>query len=134
MARSRAPLRIGNLEWTPSGLGAAIQAALPELEAHTETVDAATAIDRVRRDTLTAALTQVPQDARGRALPGALGHAPIVSEPVWVALAPAHPLAAEAVVSLEQLAGSRWARHVSAHWFHEVEERLFARVGSGAPR
>jgi DNA-binding transcriptional LysR family regulator len=131
--RTRRLLRIGNFEWTPSGLCAAIQAALPEIEVRTETVDAAVAVDRVLQGTLAATLTQSPQTAQHAPAAGLLDSVGIVSEPVWAALPQGHPLSSQPSVTVDQLAGMRWVRHVRGHWFHEVEEQLFQRFEDGPP-
>ncbi|MGW7362907.1 LysR family transcriptional regulator [Streptomyces sp. NPDC054841] len=133
VTQSRTLLRIGNFEWTPSGLRAAIQSALSAYEVRTETVDAAIAVDRVLQGTLAATLTQSPRTPQPAPVPALLGNVAIVSEPVWVALPPGHPLAAQHAITLSQMAGLRWVRHVRGHWFHEIEEQLFGRFDEVRP-
>lgn len=130
-----ATLRLGNVEWTPPTLREAIRAALPAVALQTETVDPLAAVDAVAQGALTVALVPnvpVPAAADGSGkVP--LSRSVIVREPVWLALPHDRPLPGPEPVGAAQLMSLSWVRYARTHWFHAVEEGVFAGLPGGGP-
>ncbi|MEU6439234.1 LysR family transcriptional regulator [Streptomyces sp. NPDC047046] len=118
-------VRLGNTEWTPPALAAALQGVLPGNVVATETLSPAAALAGVRRGVLSAAIVsgraRLAGPDPGVAEP-ALGSVVVLREPVWLAL-PALPERTEEV----------WVRYSREHWLHTVEERMFTGAGRAGP-
>ncbi|GGZ68037.1 LysR family transcriptional regulator [Streptomyces subrutilus] len=151
VAATGGPLCLGSTEWTPPTLREALQAALPDTAVQTRTLDPAAALHAVRHGTLAAALvSRAPGppgdgargdvDGDGDGSGSALGRTLIVREPVWLAVPPGHPLAADGPVDAAGLArfagrpGTAWVRSAPDHWFAPVERRLLDGSGPAAGR
>ncbi|MEU7134356.1 LysR family transcriptional regulator [Streptomyces sp. NPDC046261] len=126
--------RFGNAEWTPPSLHSALQSALPVAEVQTETLSPCAAVEAVRRGVLNAALVPsmalvAPADVPELALSSTV----IVREPIWLALAPGHPLLARDWVDTTHLATLNWVCYTRDHWFHPIEKHLFAKFDQTDP-
>jgi DNA-binding transcriptional LysR family regulator len=128
---SASVVRIGIAEWSHVSLTKAIQAAVGHLKIQTVTMDPAAGLEAVSTGALAAALVPSVEmfDPALQPEPG-LEAEVIVREPIYLALPNDHSYAGHDGLSLAQLAGLTWVRHVPGHRFHPVEERLFSIVDS----
>ncbi|MFI6206323.1 LysR family transcriptional regulator [Streptomyces sp. NPDC051041] len=126
--------RFGNTEWTPPSLRTVLQDALPVIEVQTETLDPGSAVKAVRSGVLDAALvpSMAPVASAG-VLDLPLAKTVVAREPVWLAVAPQHPLAGRSAVSTRDLSGLSWVRYARHHWFHPLEKHLFTRFAGTDP-
>ncbi|MEU6115241.1 LysR family transcriptional regulator [Streptomyces sp. NPDC047117] len=120
--------RFGNAEWTPPSLRTALQSSMPTTEVQTETLSPAAAVESVRRGSLSAALIpSMALSAPASEPEPALARQVVVREPVWLALRPGHPLCRLTAVETRHLASLSWVCYARDHWFHPMEQHLFAK-------